>query len=49
MKRREILVKISIRPNIVLEIRDLSHLARDFTKEKIKEGGREEKKSRFGN
>ena len=49
MKRREIWVKIRIRPNMVLEIRDFSHLARAFTKEKIKEGGREEKKFRFGN
>ena len=49
MKRREIWDKISIRPNMVLEMRDFSHLARAFTKEKREEGGREEKKSRFGN
>ena len=49
MKRREIWVKISIRPNMVLEMRDFSHLARAFTMEKREEGGREEKKSMFGN
>ena len=44
MKRREIWVKISIRPNMVIEMK----LARAFTKEKREEGGREEKRSRFG-
>ena len=47
MKRREIWVKIRIRPNMVLEMRDFSHLARTFTKEKREEGEREERKSRF--
>ena len=37
MKRREIWVKISIRPNMVLEMRDFSHLAKDFTEEKREE------------
>ena len=49
MIRREIWVKISIRPNTVLEMRDFSHLARAFTEEKREEGEREEKKFRFGN
>ena len=34
---------------MVLEMRDFSHSARAFTEEKREEGGREEKKSRFGN
>ena len=49
MKRREIWIKISIRPNMVLEMRGFSHLVRAFTEEKRKEAGREEKKYRFGN
>ena len=49
MNIREIWVKISIRSNMVFEMRDFSHLARAFTEEKREEGGREEKKSRFGN
>ena len=43
MKRREIWVKISIRPNMVLEIRDFSHLAKTFTEEKER---KEEEKRR---
>ena len=34
---------------MVLEMRDFSHLAKAFKEEKREEGGREEKKSRFGN
>ena len=49
MKRREIWVKISIRPNMVLEMKDFSHLARAFMEEKREEGGKEKKKSMFRN
>ena len=37
MKRREIWAKISIRPNMVLEMGDFSHLARAFTEKRRKE------------
>ena len=37
MRRTEIWVKISIRPNMVLEMKDFSHLARAFTEEKREE------------